>query len=120
VDKKAGVETAFFTVNTLDFRIRHELDVGMPTRGNQFRGDDSHGAVVGGKGLVQLGHHPANTRFPVNEIDLESGFCEIEGSLHPADSGSDDHHRSHFFTVLFRHLSPQRYAVTITLSRGTL
>jgi len=28
----------------------------MPADLDQFRGDDSHGTIVGGKGLVQLRH----------------------------------------------------------------
>jgi hypothetical protein len=32
----------------------------MPADLDQFRRDNSHGTVVGGKGLIQLGHHAAD------------------------------------------------------------
>jgi hypothetical protein len=39
-------------------RIGDEFNVQMPADLDQFGRDDSHGAVVGGEGLVQLGHGP--------------------------------------------------------------
>jgi hypothetical protein len=47
---------------TLHFSQGQELDVGMPADLDQFRRDDSHGALVGGEGLVELGHDPTNGR----------------------------------------------------------
>ena len=37
-------------------RIGDEFNVQVPADLDQFGRDDSHGAVVGGEGLVQLGH----------------------------------------------------------------
>ena len=37
-----------------------DLDVQMPADLDQFGRDNSHGAVVGGEGLVQLGHQPTD------------------------------------------------------------
>ena len=51
---------AFFSRNVFQFRQGEQFDVDMPADLDQFGGDNSHGAVVGGKGLVQLGHGPAD------------------------------------------------------------
>ena len=50
--KIAGV-----TADIGDFRERQQFDIDVPADLDQFRRNDSHGTVVGGKGLVQLGHH---------------------------------------------------------------
>jgi hypothetical protein len=49
----------FYTVN---FSIRQNLYVGMPADLDQFGREYSHRAVVGGIGLVQLGHLTAYGR----------------------------------------------------------
>jgi hypothetical protein len=49
-----------FSLDIFYFAERSQLDVQMPADLDQFRGDNSHGTIIGGKGLVQLGHHPTN------------------------------------------------------------
>ena len=49
----------FYTVN---FSIGQDLYIGMPADLDQFGREYSHGAVIGGKGLVKLGHMAANGR----------------------------------------------------------
>ena len=39
-----------------------QVDVRMAADLDQLGGNDSHGAIVGGKGLVQFGHGPADGR----------------------------------------------------------
>ena len=41
-------------------RIGDEFNVQVPADLDQFGRDDSHGAIVGGEGLVQLGHDAAD------------------------------------------------------------
>jgi hypothetical protein len=41
--------------------VGEEIDIGMPTGIQQLRRENSDGAVVGGKGFVQLGHLAADT-----------------------------------------------------------
>ncbi len=55
---------ARFTGDARDFGQGQELYVEMPADLDQFGGDYSHGTIVGGEGLVQLGHDPAD-RWPV-------------------------------------------------------
>ena len=49
----------FYTVN---FSIGQDLYIGMPADLDQFGREYSHGAVIGGIGLVKLGHLTANGR----------------------------------------------------------
>ena len=44
------------------FRIGEQFNVEMPADLDQFRRDNSHGTVIGGKGLVQLGHESPDCR----------------------------------------------------------
>jgi len=55
-----GGEIALFTAYLLDFTERQELNIYMPADLDQFRGDNSHGTVIGGECLVKLRHGPAN------------------------------------------------------------
>jgi hypothetical protein len=46
--------------NVPDVGQSMEFDVGVPADLDQLGGDNSHGAVVSGKGLVNLRHGPAD------------------------------------------------------------
>ena len=70
----------------------HDLDVQMPPALHQLGGQDAHRAVVGGEGLVQLGHHPADGGRRLHQVDLEAGFGQVERGLDAADPPPDDHH----------------------------
>ena len=50
------------------------------------------GAVVGRKCLIESGHHPANGRAFLNQIDLVAESGEIKGRLHPGNTATDYHH----------------------------
>jgi hypothetical protein len=52
--------------------------------------EDSDGAIIRGKGLVQLGHLPADAGKPLNQFHLESHFSEIQRGLHSRYAASDD------------------------------
>ena len=45
-----------------EFRIGEQFNVEMPADLDQFGRNDSHGTVIGGKGLIQLGHESAYGR----------------------------------------------------------
>ena len=66
----------------------------MPADLDQFGCEYSHGAVIGGKGLVKLGHMAANGRCFVNQVNLKTRSAEIKRGLNPADSSTDNHHIS--------------------------
>ena len=64
----------------------------MPADLDQFGREYSYGAVIGGKGLVKLGHMAANGRRLVHQINLKTRSSKIERSLDPADPSTDNHY----------------------------
>jgi len=56
------LEIAGFARNAFKVCIGDQFDVQMPADLDQYRGDNSHRAVIGRERLVQLGHDPANGR----------------------------------------------------------
>jgi hypothetical protein len=56
------------TADIQNLREGEDLDVKMPADLDQFRGNDSHGAVIGGEGLVQLRHDPADRGRLLHEV----------------------------------------------------
>ena len=89
-------KTADFPLDLLDFAEGSQLDVQMPADLDQFRGNDSHRAVIGGKGLVQLGHDPADGRTLLHQVHIVSGVREIEGRLHAGNPSADHHNRTDY------------------------
>jgi hypothetical protein len=53
----------------------------MSTDIHQLRRQDSEGAIIRRKGLVQLGHFSANAGQTFHQVHFESHFSEIQGSL---------------------------------------
>jgi hypothetical protein len=51
------LEPANLSLDADQVRVGDHLYVQMPADLDQFRRDDSHGTVIGGKGLVQLRHY---------------------------------------------------------------
>jgi hypothetical protein len=58
--RKGYFEVSYFSLDTLNFCIGENLYVWMPADLDQLGCEYSHGAVVGRKGLVELGHVTAN------------------------------------------------------------
>ena len=56
------IKVSCFPFDTVNFSIRQNLYVWVPADLDQFGREYSHGAVIGGKGLVKLGHMTANGR----------------------------------------------------------
>jgi hypothetical protein len=78
----------------LKVRVSDELDIQMPADLDQFRGDNSHGTIVGREGLVQLSHNPADGRGFFEEIDVISGIRKIEGGLHTRNASAHNKDRT--------------------------
>ena len=51
-----------FTLKALDFTAGNQIYVHVPADLDQFGRDHSHSTIIGWKGLVQSGHHPAYGR----------------------------------------------------------
>jgi hypothetical protein len=56
-------------LNVQHLRVGEGFYVEVSAALHQFRGEDTHGTVIGGKGLVQLGHHSADGRGGFHEVD---------------------------------------------------
>jgi hypothetical protein len=75
----------------------------VPADLDQFGRKYSYGAVIGGKGLVKLGHMAANGRCLVHQVDFETRSGKIKRGLHSADPSTDNHHISK--TAAFKSLA---------------
>jgi hypothetical protein len=80
---------SFYTVN---FSIRQDFYIGVPADLDQFGGEYSYRAVIGGKGLVKLGHVAANGRRLVHQINLKARSGKIKRGLNTADPSTDNHY----------------------------
>ena len=85
------LEVSYVPFYTVNFSVGEDLYVGMPADLDQFRREYSHGAVIGGKGLVQLGHVAPNTRGLFNQVNLETGRRKVKGGLNAADPSPHNH-----------------------------
>ena len=59
---QGDLKVSCFSFYTVNFSIGQDLYIGMPADLDQFGREYSHRAVIGGKGLVKLGHMAANAR----------------------------------------------------------
>jgi hypothetical protein len=85
------LEVSSLSFDPVNFRIGQDLYVGMPADLDQFGREYSNGAVIGGKGLVQLRHMAANGRCFVNQVNLETSCGKIKSGLNTADPSADNH-----------------------------
>ncbi|OPY85443.1 MAG: hypothetical protein A4E65_00117 [Syntrophorhabdus sp. PtaU1.Bin153] len=85
------VKVSCFPLYTINFRIGEDFYVGMPADLDQFGCEYSHGAVIGRKGLVELGHVAAYARGLFDQVHLETGSGKIEGGLDAADPSTNNH-----------------------------
>ena len=60
----------------------------MPADLDQFGCEYSHGAVIGGEGLVELGHMAPDARRFLDQIDLKTRSGEIKRGLNTAARGA--------------------------------
>ncbi len=67
---QGGFKFSCFPFYTVNFSICQNLYVGMPADLDQFGRENSHRAVIGGKGLVKLGHMAANAGPLLHQINL--------------------------------------------------
>jgi len=87
-------EVSRFPFYTVYFSISQGLYVGVPADLDQFGRENSHGAVIGGIGLVQLGHMTADRRRFLDQINLIARIGKIQSGLDTADPSTDNHHIS--------------------------
>jgi hypothetical protein len=89
--KQGDLEVSCFSFDTVNFRVRQDLDIRIPADLDQFGREYSDGAVIGRKGLVELGHMAANGRCLVDQVNLETCIGKIERGLNTADPSTHNH-----------------------------
>jgi len=89
------LKTPRLTGYMFHLREGEQFDVQVPADLDQFGRDDSHGAIVGGEGLVQLGHDPADGSPFLYQIYFIARIGKVKGCLHPGDAAADHHDRAH-------------------------
>ena len=65
-------EVSCFPFDTINFGISQDLYIRMPSNLDELRSEYSYGAVVGGKGLIELGHMPADGRRLVDKVHFKT------------------------------------------------
>ena len=61
---------------------------------DQLGRDDAHGAVIGGKGLVELGHDPADGGLGLHQVDIKTGIGQVQRGLDAGYAAAYHHHRA--------------------------
>ena len=80
----------------------------MPADLDQSGRNRSHRTIVRGERLVQLRHDAPDRGLAIGEINLDTGGCQIECSLHPTDPGADDQCGTNFFSICFKRLHAEK------------
>jgi hypothetical protein len=88
---------SFLSGDTGDLGKGKKLYIDVPADLDQFRRNNSHGTVIGGKRLIQLRHHPTDGACLLYQINIETGIREIKGRLHTGDSTTYNHYRADLF-----------------------
>ncbi|OPX73130.1 MAG: hypothetical protein A4E38_00244 [Methanoregulaceae archaeon PtaB.Bin108] len=85
------IKVADIPLDSLDFGIRHQLDVRGSPHIHHLRSEDTLRTIECGEGLVELGHAPADGRVLLNEVCLDPCIGQVESSLHSCNPCTDDH-----------------------------
>lgn len=66
------LEVSLLTADAVYVSKGDEADVGVPADLDQLGGDDSHSALIGRKGLIELGHDSADSRGPFHQVNIKT------------------------------------------------
>ncbi len=93
-----GLEIPRRAFQLLQFGEGQDFDVEVAGALDELGRDDAGRAIAGGKGLVQVGHHPADGGRILDQIDLESGIGQVEGGLDAGDAPSLNEYGADLFS----------------------
>jgi hypothetical protein len=104
IDVTGPLEHVYGKVPSLAFDgfhlgVAEDLYVAVSSKLDQFGRQNSHSAVKGGEGLVQLGHRPADGRRILNQIDEIAAFRKIQRSLDSGNPPTYDHDCPYVFAL---------------------
>jgi len=88
---KGYPKVSYRSLYTVDFSIGKNLYIGMPADLDQLGCEYSHGAVIGRKGLVKLGHVAPDARRFFNQVNPKTGSGKIKRGLNTAYASTNDH-----------------------------
>jgi hypothetical protein len=73
----------------------------MPTDIQQLRRQNSYRAVIGGKGLVQLGHFAADAGILFHQMDPDAHLTQVQSGLHARYPAAyyENFLRGHYATI---------------------
>jgi hypothetical protein len=97
---EGDLEVARLAVNFFNLGQGMDLDIGVPADLDQLGGNYSHGAIIGGEGLVDLGHFAADGRAFFHQMDVVTGVGQVQGGLYPGNAAPHYYHRPQ---DIFRH-----------------
>jgi hypothetical protein len=66
------LEVSLLTADAVYVSKGDKVDVGVPADLDQLGRDNSHGALIGGEGLVQLGHDSPYSGRPFHEVHVKA------------------------------------------------
>jgi hypothetical protein len=90
-------EIASRPFHRFQIRIGDQFNVQMPADLDQFGRDDSHGTIVGGKSLIQLGHGAPDGRALFQQVHVIAGVCQIQGRLHAGNATAYNQYGPFYF-----------------------
>ena len=87
---KRYLKVSYFSLYTVNFSIGENFYIRMPADLDQLGCEYSHGAVIGRKGLVELGHMSPDARRFLDQVNFETGSGEIKRGLNTTDPRTDN------------------------------
>ena len=96
-------EIAGISPDPFHLGIGHDDNIGMGRALQKFGRQDAHGTIIGGKGLVQLAHLPANGSGFIHQVNFEPGIGRVQSRLYAADPCAHNHHSANGFFCDFGH-----------------
>jgi hypothetical protein len=89
----SGSETARLSLNVFHFAVGEQFNIRVLPDSHELWRKDARRTVVGRKGLVQLGHAAADSRFGLHQIYFVAGLGQIQRGLDTGDSSTYDKSR---------------------------
>ncbi len=86
----ARLEVAGLASQAGELGVGDDLDVEVAAGLDELGGKGAHRAVVGGEGLVELSHVPAEGGGFFHEVDLVPAFGQVEGALDARHAAAED------------------------------
>jgi hypothetical protein len=108
-------QISLFPFNTFYGGAGMDLNIDMPADLDQFRRNNSHGTVIGGKCLIQLRHGPADGRAFFHQVNVVAGICQIQSGLHTGNASAHDQYGSPQF---IRHDASPSKIVNLSLNEN--